>query len=117
MHFLRADKNNITELVKIRLDYLIEDYGKIEDDVLNKIKSSLPDYYEQHLSKDFFAYIAKDDDKVVSSAFLFPRVLIFIFHFLHNKTIFNFRNIFFIREFINSHLRTTCKKQHSNGQF
>lgn len=29
MHFLRADKNNITELVKIRLDYLIEDYGKI----------------------------------------------------------------------------------------
>lgn len=70
MHFLRADKNNITELVKIRLDYLIEDYGKIEDDVLNKIKSSLPDYYEQHLSKDFFAYIAKDDDKVVSSAFL-----------------------------------------------
>lgn len=70
MHFLRADKNNIAELVKIRLDYLIEDYGKIEDDVLNKIKSSLPDYYEQHLSKDFFAYIAKDDDKVVSSAFL-----------------------------------------------
>lgn len=70
MNLRTADKSDIDELVRQRLDYLHLEYGEMSEDLLNKIKSQLPKFYEKHLNDDFFAYIAEENGHIYSSVFL-----------------------------------------------
>ncbi len=65
----KADLKDIDELVNIRLDYLIEDYGSLTDSQVQKIKNQLPVYYRNHLNKDLFVYVAKSE-RIISCCFL-----------------------------------------------
>lgn len=59
---------DINMLTDLRLAYLQEDLGVITDKEL--IQESLPGYYEEYLNKDFMVYVARDDENIVSCAFL-----------------------------------------------
>lgn len=65
----KASLNNIEELVQLRLDYLLEDYGTLTDEQIEKMKASLPEYYLKHLNKDLFVYIAREE-VIISCCFL-----------------------------------------------
>lgn len=67
--FEKADQAKINELVKIRMEYLYEDYGNIKEHDRLKIINSLPAYFEKHLNKDLFAYVAYTE-QIVATAFL-----------------------------------------------
>ena len=70
MIFERADINDLVSLVELRIDYLIEDYGEISELQINQISEKLPDYYLRHLNKDCFAYVCREENKIVSCCFL-----------------------------------------------
>lgn len=65
----KATIDDIDALVQLRLDYLTEDYGSLTDDQIIKIRSSLPDYYKNHLNKDLHVYVAREKN-IVSCCFL-----------------------------------------------
>ena len=62
-----ADADALTEL---RLDYLIEDNGSLDHDDAETIRNTLPGYFREHLNKDLFAYVIREDGIIVSCAFL-----------------------------------------------
>lgn len=68
MIFEKATIKDINGLTDLRLAYLQEDLGVITDKEL--IQESLPGYYEKHLNKDLMVYVARDDEDIVSCAFL-----------------------------------------------
>lgn len=70
MIFGKADINDLDSLTELRIDYLIEDYGEISELQINQISEKLPDYYLKHLNKDFFAYVCREENKIVSCCFL-----------------------------------------------
>jgi ribosomal protein S18 acetylase RimI-like enzyme len=63
-------KNLINELVNLRLAYLKEDFGHLDEKDVLSIESSLPDYFQRHLNQDLFVYTEIEDKKIVSCAFL-----------------------------------------------
>lgn len=70
MIFDKATIKDIGVLTDLRIAYLQEDLGVISDKDLEVIQGSLPIYYEKHINKDFIAYVAKDNEDIVSCAFL-----------------------------------------------
>jgi ribosomal protein S18 acetylase RimI-like enzyme len=70
MKFIKADKSQIDELVKMRIAYLDYDYKGLDKQVLECIKSSLPDYFQNHLNKDLYAYVAEDTEIVATALLL-----------------------------------------------
>lgn len=68
MIFEKATIKDINMLTDLRLAYLKEDLGVIADKEL--IQESLTGYYEKHLNKDLMVYVARDDEDIVSCAFL-----------------------------------------------
>ena len=68
MIFEKATIKDINGLTDLRLAYLQEDLGVITDKEL--IQESLPGYYEKHLNKDLMVYVARDEEDIVSCAFL-----------------------------------------------
>lgn len=86
MRFLLADKSHIPELVRMRLEYVECDDGYISNENREKMSEALPVYFEKHLGKDFMAFIAVEDDKVVATAFLLVIEKPSSPHFIHGKT-------------------------------
>lgn len=66
----KATSKDISMLTDLRVAYLQEDLGDITDADLELIKTSLPFYYEKHLNKDLLVYVARNEDDIVSCAFL-----------------------------------------------
>ncbi len=70
MEFRKANKADIQELVGIRLAYLSEDFEGMTKEQMDALCEQLPCYYEEHLEKDFIAYIAMEKESIVASVFL-----------------------------------------------
>lgn len=70
MLFERASIADMDKLVKLRIEYLTEDFGDISNDQLTQICEKLPSYYRKHLNNDLFVYICRADDDIVSCCFL-----------------------------------------------
>lgn len=68
MDIFRAE--NTAGLTDIRMEYLREDFPEMPDEQAEYIRERLPRYYEEHLNRDFFAYLAEDKGNIVGSAFL-----------------------------------------------
>ena len=43
-----AYKNDINDLVNLRIEYLLSDYKVIEEDKINTIRDNLPTYFMEH---------------------------------------------------------------------
>lgn len=56
MVFEKATNQDVAQLTKLRVEYLIEDYGKLDEKELTVIERYLPDYFIKNLNKNIFAY-------------------------------------------------------------
>lgn len=65
-----AALEDIRELVKIRLDYLNEDFKGLTDGQTQKLKEELPGYFTEHIGRDLVVYIAEEAGEIISSVFL-----------------------------------------------
>lgn len=70
MTFEKATAQDTGMLTELRIAYLQEDLGEIEAADLKLIESLLPGYYEKHLNKDLMAYVVRNENDIVSCAFL-----------------------------------------------
>lgn len=66
----KAGIDDIDALVKMRLDYLYEDNGSIDESDITAIKRDLPDYFRAHINKDLFVFVVRQEQTIVSCAFL-----------------------------------------------
>ena len=66
----KASEKEIDELVEFRLAYLKEDFGKISESDLQKLKETLPQYFRNHLNRDLFVYVVREADEILACAFL-----------------------------------------------
>ena len=71
MVFETANQNDINDLVKLRISYLLEDYGEIPSDKLSLISDNLPDYFHTHLNKDLFAFVCREESVLLGCCFLY----------------------------------------------
>lgn len=71
MEYKRADQKDIEKLVRMRMEYLKEDFGELNDDMRQSIVQTLPDYFNSHLNKDVFAYIAEEEVAVGTAILVF----------------------------------------------
>ncbi len=71
MVFEKADINDLTSLVELRIAYLSEDYKDMSEFQITQISGRLPDYYNSHLNRDLFAYVCREEEKIISCCFLY----------------------------------------------
>ena len=57
----KAGINDIDALVKMRLEYLIEDNGNLNDSEVIEIKRELPDYFKKLISNDLFIFVVREE--------------------------------------------------------
>ena len=70
MQVIKAGITDIDALVRLRLDYLTEDNGSLDEKDALFIQNALPGYFREHLNKDLFVYVIREDGVIVSCAFL-----------------------------------------------
>ena len=70
MNVEKAGIEDIEALVKMRISYLLEDYGSLDGQDLTIIERQLPGYFRVHLDRDLFVYVIRDGRTIVSCAFL-----------------------------------------------
>ncbi len=72
-----ATKDDIDELIRLRLAYMIDDFGSVTDEEKAGMEKQLPDYFERKLGTELVAFVARDEDRsangtgnIVSVAYL-----------------------------------------------
>lgn len=68
--YYEATKKDIDELVRLRIDYIIADFGSISDHEIKCLEQQLPDYFARKLGNELIAFIAKDQNEIAAVAFL-----------------------------------------------
>lgn len=68
--FDEASKDDIKELIRLRIAYMIDDFGGVSDHERECMEKQLPDYFNRKLGNELVAFIAKDDNRIVSVAYL-----------------------------------------------
>lgn len=66
----KAGIDDIDALVKMRLDFLLEDNGSLNDSDVIAIKKDLPEYYKSHINNDLYIFVVREEQTIVSCAFL-----------------------------------------------
>ena len=61
MIYEKADLGDTGALTELRIAYLKEDYGDIAEETLNHIAGKLPGYFREHLNKDLYAFVCRDE--------------------------------------------------------
>lgn len=70
MVFEKVTYLDVEQLVKLRVAYLFEDYGCLNEKGLEIIERDLPDYFMQNLNKNIFAYIGRSEQDIIACALL-----------------------------------------------
>ena len=71
MEIRKASVDDIHTLIELRLDYLREDNGTITEEQEQTIQNNLCEYLPKHLADgDFIAFLAEENNIVVSCAYL-----------------------------------------------
>ena len=68
--FDEATKEDIDELIRMRIAYMIDDFGSVSDRERAAMEAQLPDYFERKLGTEPIAFVARDADRIVSVAYL-----------------------------------------------
>jgi GNAT superfamily N-acetyltransferase len=70
LEFRLAASDDLDHVIAMRIAYLKEINNKLSEKEKVALLNHLPDYYRRHMGKDFFAYLALDGGKPVSTAYL-----------------------------------------------
>ncbi len=70
MEFSIATHDDIDQLVEMRMLYLYEHFKEITETSKKSIEESLPRYFSHHLGENMIAFVARENNKIVSTAFL-----------------------------------------------
>ena len=65
-----ANLNDIPELVRLRIAYMIDDFGSITDEEREGMEKQLPGYFERELGKKLIAFVARAEGRLVAAAYL-----------------------------------------------
>ena len=65
-----ANLNDIQELVRLRILYMIDDYGSLSDEEREGMEKQLPGYFERELGKKLIAFVARAEGRLVAAAYL-----------------------------------------------
>lgn len=65
-----ATKNDIDELIRLRIAYMADDFGSVSDHEREGMESQLPDYFERKLGTELIAFTARDNDRIIAVAYL-----------------------------------------------
>lgn len=68
--FDEATKQDIPELIQLRLAYMADDFGSVSEEERSGMEKQLPDYFERKLGSELIAFIAKDEGRIVSVVYL-----------------------------------------------
>ncbi len=66
----KASDADIDILADLRIEYLKEDSGFLDESDAEVIAKSLPDYFARHLGRDLYCYIIRDGNDIAACAFL-----------------------------------------------
>lgn len=66
----KAALEDAEKLIQIRIDFLSDHSDGMDGDAESRIRGQLSGYYEEHLNRDFFAWIAEEQGRFVSSVFM-----------------------------------------------
>ncbi len=66
----QAGAGDIQELTELRLAYLREDLGPMDDREAQTVSQGLPAYFRTHLGRDLSVYVIRAEGRIVSCAFL-----------------------------------------------
>ncbi|MBR6079813.1 MAG: GNAT family N-acetyltransferase [Treponema sp.] len=70
IEFGQATKKDIAELIRMRIAYMVDDFGSVSEYEKECMEKQLPDYFERKLGTELIAFIAKDGEHIVSVAYL-----------------------------------------------
>ena len=65
-----ATKEDIDELIRMRIAYMMDDFGSVTDRERKGMETQLPDYFSRKLGTELIAFVAKEEDRIVSVAYL-----------------------------------------------
>ena len=65
-----ADIADIPELIRLRIAYMIDDFGSITEYEETCMRKQLPGYFERRLGKELIAFVARAEDRLVAAAYL-----------------------------------------------
>ena len=68
--FCEATKDDIPELIRLRIAYMADDFGGVSDHERACMEKQLPDYFGRKLGDELIAFVAKDGERMVSVAYL-----------------------------------------------
>ena len=93
-----ANKSDISTLVDFRFMYMTDVEGILSEKQKNALNSQLPVYFENHIEKDFTAYIAEDNGVPVSVIFMVRLEKPASVHFLSGSTCY-LMNVYTVTEY------------------
>ena len=70
MIYSKATMEDIDQLIELRIAYLTEDHGRLEEKDLGIIKRDLPDYFMRNLNRTIFGYVARNEGEIVACTLL-----------------------------------------------
>ncbi len=70
MEYVLATKNDIEQLVDMRIAYLKEDMVDMTEEQIQAVREQLPDYFKHHLGNDILGFIVKNNKDILSTALL-----------------------------------------------
>lgn len=65
-----ATKEDISELVELRIAYMLDDFGQINKKEKANMEERLPDYFERKLGSELVAFVARCNGQIASVAYL-----------------------------------------------
>ncbi len=65
-----ATKDDIDELIRLRIAYMVDDFGSVSEEERAGMEKQLPDYFARKLGSELIAFVARDADIIVSVAYL-----------------------------------------------
>ncbi|SDB69610.1 GNAT family N-acetyltransferase [Butyrivibrio sp. INlla16] len=68
--FDTANKKDISELTRLRIAYIMDDYGTISEADKYAMEEQLPGYFVRKLGKELIAFVARADGQLVATAYL-----------------------------------------------
>lgn len=66
----RAQASDIAALAEMRLAYLKEDLGAMDEATEAQLRAELPAYFERNLNRNLFCYLIREKEEVAACAFL-----------------------------------------------